>query len=564
MAIRTVTFTASSQRVCPQAPQEAGVQGEHQATAVVFRLDPELALPQYLYRWEFVDGNGQMDTTETFSLPAEGTQEDGENELGTEVSVLLPRAWTKAGGIAEIRLAVSVLAKDGQELMTLYTLTGRLRFAARDTGIIGEREFAHGLTELIEESKEQNQNAREAAGLASAAALDADRAAERAETAAAAADAQADRADTAASAANAGASAANQAAKAADAAALAARQAADGIDISIDVGSVVTGDSGTDAAVTNSGTGQKAVFHFVIPRGLPGPQGEPGTDGTSFTVQGIYPTLEALQAAHPAGEPGMAYAVGSETDNTIYIWSGDAAAWVNLGKLQGPAGKQGDPGPQGEQGIQGPPGEQGIQGVQGEPGPQGPKGEPGAAATIQAGVVTMGEPGTAATVTNSGTAQDAVFNFGLPYPTPAEIGAVASSEKGVVNGVATLNASGKLVQMPGPADLGIDDYVVETGSNGNGRYVKYNSGRMVCDQQVETGAVSWTTRSDLQYASISWTFPAAFTDLPQVYTAVQSNGFVWTAAAGPSRTATDIRMISFNGTTPAGMVLNGYAVGRWK
>ncbi len=184
MAIRTVTFTASSQRVCPQAPQEAGVQGEHQATAVVFRLDPELALPQYLYRWEFVDGNGQMDTTETFSLPAEGTEEDGENEAGTEVSFLLPRAWTKAGGIAEIRLAVSVLAEDGQELMTLYTLTGRLRFAARDTGIIGEREFAHGLTELIEESKEQSQNARDAAALATTSALAAGRAAEERETAA--------------------------------------------------------------------------------------------------------------------------------------------------------------------------------------------------------------------------------------------------------------------------------------------------------------------------------------------------------------------------------------------
>ena len=269
---------------------------------------------------------------------------------------------------------------------------------------------------------------------------------------------------------------------------------------------------------------------------------------------------------------------------------------IDLGKVTGERGPQGDPGPQGEQGIQGPRGEQGIPGVQGEPGPQGPKGEPGAAATIQAGVVTMGEPGTAATVTNSGTAQDAVFNFGLPYPAPAEIGAVASStkgeangvatldasgklvqkptpadigavptsEKGAKNGVATLNASGKLVQMPGPADLGIDDHIVDAGSNGNGRYIKYNSGRMVCDQRVETGAVSWTARSDLQYAAISWTFPAAFADLPQVYTAIQSNGFVWTAPAGPTSKAADIRMITFNGTTPAGMVLNGYAVGRWK
>ena len=178
--------------------------------------------------------------------------------------------------------------------------------------------------------------------------------------------------------------------------------------------------------------------------------------------------------------------------------------------------------------------------------------------------MTMGEPGTAATVTNSGTAQDAVFNFGLPYPTPAEIGAVPTSAKGAKNGVATLNASGKLVQMPGPADLGIGDYVVETGSNGNGRYVKYNSGRMVCDQRKTIGTASWTAENDFQYAPVSWTFPAAFTDLPQVYTAVQSSGLVWTAPAGPSYTFADIWMITFYGTAPRGMVLNGLAIGRWK
>lgn len=33
------------------------------------------------------------------------------------------------------------------------------------------------------------------------------------------------------------------------------------------MGTVTTGDAGSDAAVTNSGTGQKAVFDFVIPRG---------------------------------------------------------------------------------------------------------------------------------------------------------------------------------------------------------------------------------------------------------------------------------------------------------
>lgn len=134
------------------------------------------------------------------------------------------------------------------------------------------------------------------------------------------------------------------------------------------------------------------------PQGIQGIQGNPGAngqdgangkDGKDFTVLGMFETLDALQAAHPTGSAGNAWAVGTAESNSVYLWDTDENAWVNLGALQGPAGPQGvagPAGPQGEQGIQGeqgpqgvagptgPQGEQGPQGIQGEQGPQGEAG----------------------------------------------------------------------------------------------------------------------------------------------------------------------------------------------
>ena len=120
-------------------------------------------------------------------------------------------------------------------------------------------------------------------------------------------------------------------------------------------------------------------------QGVQGPKGAPGKDGNSFEVLGIYATLAGLQAAHPTGSLGDAWAVGDAQNNTIYLWDTDKSAWTDIGALQGPQGPQGEQGEQGPagaagaagaQGIQGPQGEQGIQGIQGPEGPQGPKGDP--------------------------------------------------------------------------------------------------------------------------------------------------------------------------------------------
>jgi hypothetical protein len=68
---------------------------------------------------------------------------------------------------------------------------------------------------------------------------------------------------------------------------------------------------------------------------------ETGGGGGSFVVKGLYANLSALMAAHPTGEAGDAYAVGSAEDNNVYIWSIVSSAWVNIGPLRGEKGDTG-------------------------------------------------------------------------------------------------------------------------------------------------------------------------------------------------------------------------------
>lgn len=122
------------------------------------------------------------------------------------------------------------------------------------------------------------------------------------------------------------------------------------------------------------------------PQGPQGEAGKAGADGRSFIVKALYKTLLELQTAHEVGTEGDAFAVGSISNNTIYIWNVDNQMWQDIGPLQGPQGPQGIQGIQGPAGLdgiqgpagpQGPQGEQGIQGIQGPAGEQGEQGVPG-------------------------------------------------------------------------------------------------------------------------------------------------------------------------------------------
>ena len=117
------------------------------------------------------------------------------------------------------------------------------------------------------------------------------------------------------------------------------------------IGETITGEPGTKATVTNSGSPSNAILNFTIPRGEKGPQGEQGLQGETG----------------PQGEQGKQ---GEK---------GDAGPKGDTGEVgpQGPQGEKGETGPQGPIGETGPQGPQGEKGEKGDTGPQGPQGEQG-------------------------------------------------------------------------------------------------------------------------------------------------------------------------------------------
>lgn len=99
----------------------------------------------------------------------------------------------------------------------------------------------------------------------------------------------------------------------------------------------------SDPEVTVTGDLKNGLnFDFGLvqgPRGITGPQGpqgEQGPAGNGLEILDIYPTLAALQAAHPTGSPGDAYLVGSGGSYTLYIWSTSSSAWSDGGSLTSP------------------------------------------------------------------------------------------------------------------------------------------------------------------------------------------------------------------------------------
>ena len=73
---------------------------------------------------------------------------------------------------------------------------------------------------------------------------------------------------------------------------------------SISIGTTTTGEAGTDASVSNSGTATNMILNFTIPKGA---NGQDGVDGTSVLV------IEAT-------DENNALTLSTQNPNNIYFW----------------------------------------------------------------------------------------------------------------------------------------------------------------------------------------------------------------------------------------------------
>ena len=83
-----------------------------------------------------------------------------------------------------------------------------------------------------------------------------------------------------------------------------------GLAATIAIGTTTTGEPGTDAVVTNTGTEEAAILNFTIPTGATGPTGEIGPTGP----QGIQGLTGEVGATGPTGDIGPTGPTGADAE----------------------------------------------------------------------------------------------------------------------------------------------------------------------------------------------------------------------------------------------------------
>ena len=115
---RTLSWTVGDDMsLSPHGVQDAGVQGDHNATVIEFAIPEDDFGGKTMYI-ELTDSTGGYDKTDALTP---------ENH---KVSFPLPLAWTQAGGEATVRLVVTD-GEDEQDAETAYSFAGRIRFDTR-------------------------------------------------------------------------------------------------------------------------------------------------------------------------------------------------------------------------------------------------------------------------------------------------------------------------------------------------------------------------------------------------------------------------------------------------
>ncbi len=186
-------------------------------------------------------------------------------------------------------------------------------------------------------------------------------------------------------------------------------------------------------------TGPMGAVGATGPQGLQGIPGEAGAQGIPGApgAMGSQGPMGPSGAQGPAGPPGATGAAGAVGMNFRGAWNSgiyyalnDAVTFAGTTYLALVAGSGAEPDLN--------PDLWAVVAAAGEAGATGAPGAAGAAATVAVGTVTTLAAGSAATVTNSGTPQAAVLNFGIPQGAQGPAG--SGSGSGTGGGLANLAA----------------------------------------------------------------------------------------------------------------------------
>ena len=185
----------------------------------------------------------------------------------------------------------------------------------------------------------------------------------------------------------------------------------------IQVGTVAASEPGSKPKVTNSGTENAAVFDFVLPTGQTGPTGQAATievestvtgePGTQASVENVGTTGAAkLRFTIPRGNTGQNGVTPTLAAGNVETLEPDQPATASV-TGEGPAYQINLGIPRGQTGAQGAPGQ---------------NGEDGQTPTITVGTVTTLDPGQDATAEITGETPNLTLNLGIPEGQPGQDG----------------------------------------------------------------------------------------------------------------------------------------------
>lgn len=115
-----------------------------------------------------------------------------------------------------------------------------------------------------------------------------------------------------------------------------------------------------------------------------------------------------------------------------------------------------------------------------------------------------------------------------------------------------------------------DAGIVESGSNANGRYIKYGDGTMVCYKEISMD--SWINQAAgniFMSQDKMWTFPVAYLYIPDISHSMKyniPNAWAGLGSGGTSLSATTVRVFSYTTNGSANYIpsVSMIAIGRWK
>lgn len=185
----------------------------------------------------------------------------------------------------------------------------------------------------------------------------------------------------------------------------------------IQVGTVAASDPGSEPRVTNSGTENAAVFDFVLPRGQTGPTGAAATIEVESTVTGEPGTQASVENVGTTGAAKLKFTIPRGNTGQNGVTPTLAAGDVETLEPDQPAtASVTGEGPEYQINLGIPRGKTGAQGAPGQ------DGQDGQTPTIAVGTVTTLDPGQDATAEITGETPNLVLNMGIPQGQPGQDG----------------------------------------------------------------------------------------------------------------------------------------------